>query len=107
MSPEEREAELAKTPIPKRAEYERDVTARGLESGYVVESVKHMRSCCPLTSPLVVEFRVDPQCRAAMWLRWSSVRSAKVELQNFNLESAGGRDDRREISAGRATGEGW
>jgi len=29
MSPEEREAELAKTPIPKRAEYERDVTARG------------------------------------------------------------------------------
>jgi len=60
-----------------------------------------------LTSPLVVEFRVDPQCRAAMWLRWSSVRSAKVELQNFNLESAGGRDDRREISAGRATGEGW
>ena len=41
MSPEEREAELAKTPIPKRAEYKRDVTARGLESGYVVESVKH------------------------------------------------------------------
>ena len=41
MSPEEREAELAKTPIPKRAEYKRDVTARGLESGYVGESVKH------------------------------------------------------------------
>lgn len=41
MSPEEREAELAKTPIPNRAEYKRDVTERGLESGYVVESVKH------------------------------------------------------------------
>jgi glutathione S-transferase len=41
MSPEEREAELAKTPVPKRAEYVRDVTAHGLESGYVVESVKH------------------------------------------------------------------
>jgi hypothetical protein len=40
MSPEEREAELAKTPIPNRAEYKRDVTERGLESGYVVESVK-------------------------------------------------------------------
>jgi glutathione S-transferase len=41
MSPEEREAELAKTPVPKRAEYVRDVTAHGLESGYVVESVKN------------------------------------------------------------------
>jgi glutathione S-transferase len=41
LSPEEREAELAKTPIPKRAEYKRDVTACGLESGYVAESVKH------------------------------------------------------------------
>jgi glutathione S-transferase len=41
MSPEEREAELAKTPVPKRAEYVRDVTAHGLESGYVEESVKH------------------------------------------------------------------
>jgi len=41
MIPEEREAELAKTPIPNRAEYKRDVTERGLESGYVVESIRH------------------------------------------------------------------
>jgi hypothetical protein len=33
MSAEEREAELAKTPVPKRADYKCDVTARGLESG--------------------------------------------------------------------------
>ncbi|WP_207003682.1 glutathione S-transferase family protein [Trinickia mobilis] len=41
LSDEEREAELAKTPIPKRADYLRDTAARGLESPYVVEAVKH------------------------------------------------------------------
>jgi glutathione S-transferase len=40
MSREEREAEFAKTPIPKRADYKRDVTAHGLDSAYVAESVK-------------------------------------------------------------------
>jgi glutathione S-transferase len=41
LSDKDREAELAKTPIPKRAEYLRDTAAHGLESRYVVESVKH------------------------------------------------------------------
>src|SRR4051794_8674551 len=59
-----------------------------------------------LASMLVVDFRVDPQRRAAVWLRWPSAGSAKVELQDFNLERER-TDDRREISAGRATGEGW
>jgi glutathione S-transferase len=40
LSPEAREAELAKTPIPRRADYKRDVTAHGLDSHYVAESVK-------------------------------------------------------------------
>src|SRR5205823_8074151 len=59
-----------------------------------------------LASTLVVDFRVDPQRRAAVWLRWPSAQSAKVELQDFNLERKR-TDDRREISAGRAAGEGW
>src|SRR5207248_11243392 len=59
-----------------------------------------------LASTLVVDFRVDPQRRAAVWLRWPSAQSAKVELQDFNLERER-TDDRREISAGRAAGEGW
>jgi glutathione S-transferase len=41
MSPEAREAELAKTPVPKRAEYKRDVTAHGLDSAYAAEALKH------------------------------------------------------------------
>src|SRR5947207_13171555 len=49
---------------------------------------------------------MDPQRRAAVWLRWPSAQSAKVELQDFNLERER-TDDRREISAGRAAGEGW
>src|SRR5947207_2088801 len=49
---------------------------------------------------------MDPQRRAAVWLRWPSAQSAKVELQDFNLERKR-TDDRREISAGRAAGEGW
>jgi hypothetical protein len=53
------------------------------------------------------DFGSGPQCRAAVWLRWSSVRSAKVELQDFDLKHARGHDDRRQISAGRAAGEGW
>ena len=40
LSPEAREAELAKTPIPRRADYKRDVTVHGLDSHYVAESVK-------------------------------------------------------------------
>src|SRR3954447_135524 len=59
-----------------------------------------------LASTLVVDFRADPQRRAAVWLRWPSAQSAKVELQDFNLERER-TDDRREISAGRAAGEGW
>src|SRR2546429_9933057 len=59
-----------------------------------------------LASTLVVDFRVDPQGRAAVWLRWPSAQSAKVGLQDFNLERER-TDDRREISAGRAAGEGW
>src|SRR5947209_16913824 len=59
-----------------------------------------------LASTLVVDFRMDPQRRAAVWLRWPSAQSAKVELQDFNLERER-TDDRREISAGRAAGEGW
>ena len=33
-----------------------------------------------------------------MQLRWPSGRSAKVELEDFNLKHARGPDDRREIS---------
>ena len=33
-------------------------------------------------------------------------RSAKVELEDFNLKHARGPDDRREIGAGRVAGEG-
>ena len=39
MSAEEREAQIAKTPIRKRAEYKRDVVAHGLESKYVREAL--------------------------------------------------------------------
>src|SRR5215471_3607537 len=35
-------------------------------------------------------FRVGPQCRAAVWLRWSSARSAKVELQQTSTWSLRG-----------------
>src|SRR5205823_12376429 len=63
-------------------------------------------SIASLASTLVVDFRVAPQRRAAVWLRWPSAQSAKVELQDFNLERER-TDDRREISAGRAAGEGW
>lgn len=40
ISPEAREAELAKTPIPKRADYKHDVVAHGLDSAYVAASAK-------------------------------------------------------------------
>jgi glutathione S-transferase len=41
MSPEAREAELAKSPSKKRSEYKRDVVAHGLGSHYVVEALEH------------------------------------------------------------------
>jgi glutathione S-transferase len=41
MSPEAREAELAKSPSKKRSEYKRDVVARGLSSPYVIEALEH------------------------------------------------------------------
>jgi glutathione S-transferase len=41
MSPEAREADLAKSPSKKRSEYKRDVVARGLSSPYVVEALEH------------------------------------------------------------------
>lgn len=41
LSPEEREAQLAKAPNKKRSEYKRDVAANGLGSKYVTEAVEH------------------------------------------------------------------
>ncbi len=41
LSPEEREAQLRKSPNKKRSEYKRDVVAHGLESKYVIEAVEH------------------------------------------------------------------
>jgi len=41
MTPEAREAELAKSPSKKRSEYKRDVVARGLDSHFVVEALEH------------------------------------------------------------------
>jgi glutathione S-transferase len=39
MSPQERDAEFFKTPVPKRAEYKRDVINNGLDSVYVREAL--------------------------------------------------------------------
>lgn len=39
LSPEQREAEYAKTPSKKRAELKRDVISHGLDSGYVLEAI--------------------------------------------------------------------
>ncbi len=39
MSPQERDAEFFKTPIPKRGEYKRDVVNHGLDSVYVREAL--------------------------------------------------------------------
>jgi glutathione S-transferase len=39
MSPQEREAQISRTPIRKRAEYKRDVVAHGLESKFVREAL--------------------------------------------------------------------
>jgi glutathione S-transferase len=39
MSPQDREAQFARSPIRKRAEYKRDVVAHGLESKYVREAL--------------------------------------------------------------------
>jgi glutathione S-transferase len=41
MTPEAREAELARSPSKKRSEYKRDVVARGLDSHFVVEALEH------------------------------------------------------------------
>ena len=41
MTPEAREAELAKSPSKKRSEYKRDVVAHGLDSHFVVEALEH------------------------------------------------------------------
>ncbi len=41
LSPQQRDAEFAKTPIPKRAEYKRDVVNHGLDSVYVGEALAH------------------------------------------------------------------
>ncbi len=43
MSPQERDAEFFKTPVPKRAEYKRDVINNGLDSVYVREALAHHR----------------------------------------------------------------
>jgi len=40
MSPEAREAELAKSPSKKRSEYKRDVVANGLDSHFVAEALE-------------------------------------------------------------------
>jgi glutathione S-transferase len=41
LSPEDREAQFSRSPSKKRAEYKRDVVARGLESGFVREAVEY------------------------------------------------------------------
>jgi glutathione S-transferase len=41
MTPQERDAEFFKTPVPKRAEYKRDVINNGLDSIYVREALAH------------------------------------------------------------------
>jgi glutathione S-transferase len=41
MTPEAREAELAKSPSKTRSEYKRDVVARGLDSRFVVDALAH------------------------------------------------------------------
>jgi glutathione S-transferase len=41
MTPEQRDAEFAKSPIRKRAEYKRDVVNRGLDSEFVGDALAH------------------------------------------------------------------
>ena len=41
MTPQQRDAEFFKSPIPKRAEYKRDVVNNGLDSPYVREALAH------------------------------------------------------------------
>ena len=41
MTPQERDAEFCKSPIPRRAEYKRDVVNNGLDSPYVREALAH------------------------------------------------------------------
>ncbi len=41
LTPEQRDAEFAKSPIAKRAEYKRDVVNRGLDSQFVGEALAH------------------------------------------------------------------
>jgi len=41
LSPEDREAQFSRSPSKKRAEYKRDVVARGLESGFVREALEN------------------------------------------------------------------
>jgi glutathione S-transferase len=43
MTPEAREAEFAKSPIKRRAEYKRSVTAHGLDSEFVAEAIGYHR----------------------------------------------------------------
>jgi glutathione S-transferase len=44
MTPQERDTEFFKSPIPRRAEYKRDVVNNGLDSPYVREALAHTRS---------------------------------------------------------------
>ena len=41
VSPQERDADFARSPVPKRAEYKRDVINHGLDSVYVREALAH------------------------------------------------------------------
>jgi len=41
MAPQERDTEFFKSPIPRRAEYKRDVVNNGLDSPYVREALAH------------------------------------------------------------------
>src|SRR5438067_4428731 len=52
-----------------------------------------------LASTLVVEFWVDPQRRAAVWLRWPSAQSAKVELQTSTWSARGPMTEERLVLA--------
>ena len=50
---------------------------------------------------------MDPRCRAGAWSRWSSVRSAKVELQDFDLKHARGHDEEGDPDAACAFLASW
>jgi hypothetical protein len=63
--------------------------ARRASSDEMIPSSSMTGRLTLLASTLVVEIRDQPQRRAAASLRWPSGRSAKVELQDFDLKPPG------------------